>query len=86
MKSFLQRFGGNLLGVLPGFDRMRYRGTCRFLTTAAGMMQGLIGVLKAVEAGWWKWTSGSSSTRWVKPGCGPFSGSAYGMGRVTPDR
>ena len=38
MKSFLQRFGANILGALHGFDRMRFRGTRRFLTTAAGMM------------------------------------------------
>jgi hypothetical protein len=38
MKSFLQRFGPNILGVLHGFDRLRFRGTRRFLATVAGMM------------------------------------------------
>jgi hypothetical protein len=38
VQSLIQRFGGAILGVLHGFDRMRFRGTRRFLTTAAGMM------------------------------------------------
>lgn len=38
MKTFIQRFGKNILGILHGFDRMRFRGTRRFLTTVAGMM------------------------------------------------
>ena len=38
MKSFLQRFGNHVLGVLSGFDRLRFRGTKRFLANAKGMM------------------------------------------------
>jgi hypothetical protein len=38
MKTFIQRFGGNILGVLHGFDRIRFRGTRRFLANVAGMM------------------------------------------------
>ncbi len=38
MKSFLQRFGGEVLGVLSGFDRLRFRGTKRFLANARGLM------------------------------------------------
>ena len=38
MLNFIQRFGGNILGVLNGFDRIRFRGTRRFLANTAGMM------------------------------------------------
>ncbi|HEV3445331.1 MAG TPA: hypothetical protein VG099_11860 [Gemmataceae bacterium] len=38
MKTFIQRFGNNILGVLHGFDRIRFRGTRRFLANVAGMM------------------------------------------------
>lgn len=38
MKNFIQRFGKNILGVLHGFDRIRFRGTRRFLANVAGMM------------------------------------------------
>ena len=38
MKSFIQRFGSNILGVLHGFDRVRFRGTRRFLANVVGMM------------------------------------------------
>ena len=38
MKTFIQRFGHNILGVLHGFDRMRFRGTRRFIANVAGMM------------------------------------------------
>ena len=38
MKTFIQRFGNKILGVLHGFDRMRFRGTRRFLANVAGMM------------------------------------------------
>lgn len=37
MKSFLQRFGGIVLGVLSGFDRLRLRGTRRLLAHASGL-------------------------------------------------
>jgi hypothetical protein len=38
VKTFIQRFGTNILGVLHGFDRIRFRGTRRFLANVAGMM------------------------------------------------
>jgi len=38
MKTFIQRFGQNILGVLHGFDRIRFRGTRRFLANVAGLM------------------------------------------------
>lgn len=38
MKTFIQRFGKNILGVLHGFDRIRFRGTRRFLANVVGMM------------------------------------------------
>ena len=37
MKTFLQRFGIKILGVLHGFDRIRFRGTRRFLANVVGM-------------------------------------------------
>ncbi len=36
MKSFLQRFGSLVSGVLHGFDRMRLRGSKRLLCTPGG--------------------------------------------------
>ena len=38
MKTFIQRFGQTILGVLHGFDRIRFRGTRRFLANVTGMM------------------------------------------------
>jgi hypothetical protein len=38
MKTFIQRFGKNILGVVHGFDRIRFRGTRRFLANVVGMM------------------------------------------------
>jgi hypothetical protein len=38
MKTFIQRFGKDILGGLHGFDRMRFRGTRRFLANVVGMM------------------------------------------------
>ena len=38
MKGFLQRHGRKILGVLSGFDRMRFRGSFTPLTTAGGLM------------------------------------------------
>jgi len=37
MKSFLQRFGSIVLGILAGFDRLRLRGTRRLLAHASGL-------------------------------------------------
>ena len=38
MQSFLQRFGAIVLGVLHGLDRIRFRGSIRWLSKPAGMM------------------------------------------------
>jgi hypothetical protein len=38
VKNFIQQLGKNILGVLHGFDRIRFRGTRRFLANVAGMM------------------------------------------------
>lgn len=38
MRSFLQRFGAFVMGVLNGFDRVRFRGTIRWLAKPSGMM------------------------------------------------
>jgi hypothetical protein len=47
MKSFLQRHRSNVLGVLSGLDRVRFRGTVRLLAHVSGMMGFLsvVGVL-----------------------------------------
>ena len=37
MKSFLQRFGSLVLGVLHGFDRLRLRGSKRLLCNPGGV-------------------------------------------------
>lgn len=39
MKTFLQRFGGKITGILSGFDRLRLRGTKRLLAHVGGMMR-----------------------------------------------
>jgi len=41
MKSFLQRFGQFVVGVLLGFDRLRFRGSKRQLSHVAGLMSWL---------------------------------------------
>lgn len=38
MDSFLQRFGDVVLGALHGFDRVRFRGSIRWLSKASGVM------------------------------------------------
>ena len=38
MKRFIQRHGQRILGVLSGFDRMRFRGSFTPLTTVAGAL------------------------------------------------
>ena len=37
MRTFLQRFGSMVKGVLSGFDRLRFRGTRRLLANLGGM-------------------------------------------------
>jgi len=39
MKTFIQRFGKKILGVVHGFDRIRFRGTRRFLGNVTGMFR-----------------------------------------------
>lgn len=36
MKAFVQRFGTKILGVLSGFDRIRFRGSLRLLSHVGG--------------------------------------------------
>ena len=38
MRQFIQRHQDQILGVLSGFDRMRFRGTLSLLTSVGGMM------------------------------------------------
>jgi hypothetical protein len=38
VKTFVQRFGQGILGILHGFDRVRFRGTRRFLASVGGML------------------------------------------------
>src|SRR6266478_6163096 len=38
MKSFVQRFGPWISGILSGFDRLRLRGTKRLLASTRGLM------------------------------------------------
>src|SRR5438874_2381195 len=38
MQTFIRRFGSQVLGVLSGFDRVRFRGTKRFLANVRGMV------------------------------------------------
>jgi hypothetical protein len=37
MQSFVQRFAGLILGVLSGWDRLRFRGTERWLANPKGL-------------------------------------------------
>ena len=39
MKQFIQRFENRLLGVVSGFDRLRFRGTLLLLTSEGGMCE-----------------------------------------------
>jgi hypothetical protein len=39
MKTFIRRFGNGILGVLHGFDRIRFRGTRRMLANVTGMLR-----------------------------------------------
>jgi hypothetical protein len=41
MKNFIQRHGEKILGVLSGFDRLRFRGTLRLLSSVEGMARWL---------------------------------------------
>ena len=37
MKTFIQQQGDRVWGVLSGFDRVRFRGTLRWLVNVAGL-------------------------------------------------
>jgi len=37
MQKFMERFGSSIQGVVSGFDRLRFRGTYRLLSSVAGM-------------------------------------------------
>lgn len=41
MKSFLQRHTDQILGVLSGFDRLRFRGSLRLLQSEGGVFSWL---------------------------------------------
>lgn len=47
MRAFIQRYEDQIQGVLSGFDRLRFRGTLRLLTSIGGVMSllGRLGVL-----------------------------------------
>ena len=47
MRAFIQRHQDQILGVLSGFDRLRFRGTLQRLTTVGGMM-GVLGRLRVL--------------------------------------
>ena len=38
MKTFLHKYGSNVIGVLSGFDRLVFRGTLRYIIYPYGMM------------------------------------------------
>ena len=42
MKSFLQRHHRQILGVLSGFNRLRFRGTLRTLANVPGVLSYLL--------------------------------------------
>ncbi len=44
MKSFLQRYGSRIHGILHGLDRVRFRGTLRALSYVRGMSGFLFGI------------------------------------------
>jgi hypothetical protein len=54
MKTFLQRFGSIVAGVLQGFDRLRFRGSKRQLCHVAGMASwlGAMGILLKNYKAW----------------------------------
>lgn len=54
MKTFLQRFGSVVAGVLHGFDRLRFRGSKRQLCHSSGMMNwlGASGILLKEYKAW----------------------------------
>lgn len=56
MQSFLQRHEAGIKGVLSGFDRIRFRGTIRWLASLSGMntFLGTIGVLYKDFTDWSK--------------------------------
>ena len=38
MKEFIRKHGSEIVGVLNGFDRIRFRGTIRTLAVTGGLM------------------------------------------------
>lgn len=47
MQSFVQRHASEIKGVLSGFDRMRFRGTLRWLSSEKGMMS-FLGIIRVL--------------------------------------
>jgi hypothetical protein len=54
MKSFVQRYRAEIKGVLSGFDRLRFRGTIRWLSSLRGMATFMktVGLLLKDFKGW----------------------------------
>lgn len=56
MQSFFSRFASEIKGTLSGFDRLRHRGTIRWLSSLGGMNKylGTMGILLKDFTGWAK--------------------------------
>jgi hypothetical protein len=61
MKTFLQRFGPVVAGVLQGFDRLRFRGSKRQLCHVAGMMSWL-GAMRVLLKDYKVWVRDTTAT------------------------
>jgi hypothetical protein len=61
MKSFLQRFGSVVAGVLQGFDRLRFRGSKRQLCHVAGMASWL-GAMRILLKDYKVWVRDTTAT------------------------
>jgi len=60
MQSFLARQGSEIKGVLSGFDRVRFRGTIRWLSSWQGMMS-YLGTVRVPLKGFKEWAMGLTS-------------------------
>src|SRR5271169_6402518 len=61
MNSFLQRFGRFVVGVLHGYDRLRFRGSKRQLCHVNGMMSWL-GVMRILLKDYKTWVRDTTAT------------------------
>ena len=55
MQSFLQRHESEIKGVLSGFDRIRFRGTLRWLCSVRGMF-GFLQAMSVLLKEFGQWT------------------------------